>query len=67
MLPSTFLIDRGGLQQPLQHAARAAVLEAPVRRQRVLGAVPAVAELAHVEGVRFLVLVLEMTLQGVVA
>lgn len=38
-----------------------------MRGQRVLGAVRPVAELAHVQGVRFLVLILEMTLQGVVA
>lgn len=43
------------------------MLQALVRGERVLGAVPAVAELAYVQGVRLLVLILEMTLQGVVA
>lgn len=38
-----------------------------MRREAVLGAVPPVAELAHVERVRLLVLVLEVTLQRVVA
>lgn len=37
-----------GLEQPLEHAAGAAVLQTLVRRQAVLGAVAAVAELAHV-------------------
>lgn len=55
-----------GLQQPLQHAAGAAMLQALVRRQRVLGPVPPVAELAHVQRVRLLVLVLEVSLQGIV-
>lgn len=43
------------------------MLKALVRRQRVLGSIPAVAELTYVEGIRLLVLILEMTLQGVVA
>lgn len=59
-------VQRGRLQQPLQHAAGAAVLQALVRRQRVLGPVPPVAELAHVQRVRLLVFVLEVSLQGIV-
>lgn len=43
------------------------MLEALVCGQGVLGAVPTVAEFADVERVRLLVLVLEVTLQGVVA
>lgn len=38
-----------------------------MRREAVLGAVPPVAKLAHVERVRLLVLVLEVTLQRVIA
>lgn len=60
-------MQRRRLQQALQHAARATVLQALVRRERVLGAVPPVAELAHVQRVRLLVLVLEVPLQRVVA
>lgn len=60
-------VQRRRLQQPLQHAAGAAVLQALVRRERVLGAVSPVAELAHVQRVRLLVLVLEVSLQRVVA
>lgn len=60
-------LQRRGLEQALQHAAGAAVLKALVGGQRVLGAVAAVAELAHVQRVRLLVLVLEMALEGVVA
>lgn len=59
-------VQRRRLQQPLQHAAGAAVLQALVRRQRVLGAVPPVAELAHVQRIRLLVLILEVSLQGIV-
>lgn len=55
------------LEQPLEHAAGAAVLEALVGGEGVLGAVAPVAELAHVHRVRLLVLVLEVALQGVVA
>lgn len=54
------------LQQPLEHAARAAVLQALVRRQRVLRPVSPVAELAHVQRVGLLVLVLEVSFQGIV-
>lgn len=60
-------LDRRRLEQALEHAAGAPVLEALVRGEAVLGAVPAVAELAHVQGVRLLVLVLEVPLQRVVA
>lgn len=59
-------LQRRRLQQPLQHAAGAAVLQALVRRQGVLGPVPSVAELAHVQGVGLLVLILEVSLQGIV-
>lgn len=55
------------LQQSLEHAAGAAVLQTLMRRERVLGAVPPVAELAHVQRVRLLVLVLEVSFQRVVA
>lgn len=61
------VLDGRRLQQPLQHAAAAAMLQALVRRQRVLGAVAPMAELAHVQRVRLLVLVLEVALQRVVA
>ena len=60
-------LDGGCLQEALQHAAGAAVLEALVGREGVLGAVAPVAELADVERVRLLVLVLEVALQRVVA
>lgn len=60
-------LDGRRLEQSLEHAAGAAVLQALVRRQRVLGPVPAVAELADVQRVRLLVLVLEVALEGVVA
>lgn len=43
------------------------MLQALVRGERVLGAVPSVAELAHVQSVRLLVLVLEVPLERVVA
>lgn len=66
-VPHQAVLDGRRLEQPLEHAARAAVLQALVRRQRVLGAVPPVAELAHVQRVRLLVLVLEVPLQRVVA
>lgn len=59
-------VQRRRLQQPLQHAAGAAVLQALVRGQRVLGPVPPVTELAHVQRVRLLVLVLEVSFQGIV-
>lgn len=55
-----------GLQQPLQHPARASVLEALVRGQRVLGPVPSVAELADVQSIGLLMLVLEVSFQGIV-
>jgi len=61
------VLDGGRLKQPLQHAARAAMLQALVRGQRVLGAIPPVAKLAHIQRVRLLVLVLEVPLQRVVA
>lgn len=59
-------VQRRGLQQALQHAAGAAVLQALVRGQRVLRPVPPVAEFAHVQRVRLLVLVLEVSFQGIV-
>lgn len=43
------------------------MLQALVRGEAVLGAIASVAELAHVERVRLLVLVLEVALQRVVA
>jgi len=61
------VLDRRGLEESLEHAARAAVLQALVRRQRVLRAVLSLAELADVVRVRLLVLVLVVALQGVVA
>lgn len=60
-------LDRRRLQQTLQHATGAAVLQALVRGETVLGAVATVAELADVERVGLLVLVLEVALQRVVA
>lgn len=54
------------LQQPLQHAAGAAVLQALMGGQGVLGPVPSVAELADVQGVGLLMLVLEVSFQGIV-
>lgn len=60
-------LQRRGFEQTLEHAAGAAVLQALVRGERVLGAVAAVAELAHVQRVRLLVLILEVSLEGVVA
>lgn len=59
-------VQRRGLQQALEHAAGATVLQALVRRQRVLRPVPPVAELAHVQRVRLFVLVLEVSFQGIV-
>lgn len=59
-------VQRRRLQQPLQHAAGAAVLQTLVRGQRVLGPVPPVAELAHVQRVGLLVLVLEVSFQRVI-
>lgn len=60
-------LDGRGLEEPLEHAAGAAVLEALVGSEGVLGAVAPVAELADVQGVRLLVLVLEVALERVVA
>lgn len=59
-------VQRGRLQQSLQHAAGASVLEALVRGQRVLGPVPPVTELTDVKRVGLLVLVLEVSFQGIV-
>lgn len=61
------VLDRRGLEEPLEHAAGAAVLKTLVRRQRVLGTIRTIAELADVERVRLLVFVLEVTFEGVVA
>lgn len=55
-------LERRRLQQPLEHAAGAAMLQTLVRGQRVLGAVASMAELAHVQSVGLLVLVLEVSL-----
>lgn len=60
-------VQRRRLQQALEHATGATVLQTLVRCERVLGAVPPVAELAHVQRVRLLVLILEVPLQRVVA
>lgn len=60
-------LDGGGLEQSLEHTAGTPVLEALVRGQGVLGPVPPVAELAHVECVGLFVLVLEVAFKGVVA
>lgn len=61
------MLDGRRLQQALQHAARATVLQTLVRCQRVLGAISPVAELAYVQRVGLLVLVLKVPLQRVVA
>lgn len=58
--------NRCPFKQSLQHATAATVLQTLVRRQAVLRAVASVAELAHIQRVRLLVLVLEVTLQRVV-
>lgn len=60
-------LNRCGLEQSLQHATGATMLQALVRSEAVLGAIASVAELAHVERVRLFVLVLEVALQRVVA
>lgn len=54
------------LEQPLEHSTRSSMLKTLVGCQRVLRSVPPVAELAHVQRVRLLVLILEMSFQGVV-
>ncbi|CAH4028185.1 unnamed protein product [Pieris brassicae] len=60
-------VQRRRLQQALQHAAGTPVLQALMGGERVLGAIPSVAELTNVERVGLLVLVLEVALEGVVA
>lgn len=60
-------LDGGGLEETFEHAAGAAMLKTLVGGERVLGAVAPIAELADVECVRLLVLVLEMALERVVA
>lgn len=60
-------LDGGRFEQPLEHAARPPVLQALVRGERVFRPVPPMAELAHVQRVRLLVLVLEVALERVVA
>lgn len=50
------------LEETFQHAGRTAVLKTFVRRERVFGAVFALAELADVERVGAFVFVLEMSL-----
>lgn len=66
LLLAEHVLDGGGFEQTLEHTAGAAVLEALVRGKRVLGAVPPMAELANVQRVRLLVLVLEVPLERVV-
>lgn len=56
------VFDGRRLQKPLEHAARTPVLQTLVGGERVLGTIPPVAELAYVERVRLLVLVLEVPL-----
>lgn len=58
---------RGRLEETLEHATGATVLQALVCRQAVLGTVATLAELAHVQLVRAFVLVLEVALEGIVA
>lgn len=67
MHATEYVLDRRGLEESLEHAAGAAVLKTLVRRQRVLGTIRTIAELADVERVRLLVFVLEVTFEGVVA
>jgi len=57
------VFDGRCLEQTFQHAAGATMLQALVRRQGVLGAIPPMAELTHIQCVRLLVLVLEVPLQ----
>lgn len=59
-------VQRRRLQEPLQHPARAAVLQTLVGCERVLRPVPPVAELADVQRVGLLVLVLEVSFQRIV-
>lgn len=59
-------LQRRRLQQPLQHTARAAMLQALVRRKRVLSAVSPMTELAYVQRVGLLVFVLEMSFKRVI-
>lgn len=59
-------LDRRGLEQPLQHTRRTTMLQTFMGRQRVFGPVSTMTELAHVQRVRLLVLVLEVSLQRVV-
>lgn len=59
-------LDRRGLQQPLQHPGGASMLQTFVGRQRVFGPVSTMTKLAHVQRVRLLVLVLEVSFQRVV-
>lgn len=61
------VLDRRSLEESLKYTAGAAVLQTLVRRQRVLGAVSTVTELADVERVRLLVFVLVVAFEGVVA
>lgn len=60
-------ILHGRLEQALQHAAGAAVLQAFVGGQRVLGAISPTAEFAHIQCVGLFVLILEVPFEGVVA
>lgn len=59
--------DCDGFQKTLERDRRAPVLQALVRCQAVLRPVPPPAELAHVQGVGPIVLVLEVPLQWVIA
>lgn len=60
-------LDGRRLQQALEHPAGSAMLQTLVRGERVLGAVAAMAKLAHVQRVGLLVLVLKVSLERVVA
>lgn len=60
-------LDGRRLEQSLEHATGAPMLKTLVGSERVLGAIPSMAELAEVESVRLLVLVLKVPLERVVA
>lgn len=61
------VLDGRRLEQSLEHATGASMLQALVGCQGVLGAIAPVAEFAHIQRVRLLVLVLEVPLKRVVA
>lgn len=56
-------LDSRCLEQPLQHTARAPMLQTLVRGQRVLGPVTSMTELAHVQCIRLFMFVLKVPLQ----